>query len=194
VNLLFVVNDVVGTNVFFDEQEYTFAFGDTPITAQAANFSVPALMPSTNLLLATFTNGVPDSPAADFTASINWGDNSTNSGLIATNLLQQKEVLGTHVYTNAGTYPVYVTIQSALGASATVVATANIPPLLNLATVGTNNILSWPAWATDYHLQSTTNIAGGNWQAVSNFSALNGYNSVVTNGRAGSALFFRLTK
>ncbi|HWY31363.1 MAG TPA: hypothetical protein VNX46_11430, partial [Candidatus Acidoferrum sp.] len=105
-----------------------------------------------------------------------------------------KEVLGAHIYTNAGTYPVYITIQSYLGAAATVMATANVPPSISLTTAGTNTIVTWPAWATDYQLESATNLVGANWQTVSNFPVLNGYNSVVTNVTNGSALFFRLAK
>jgi cyclophilin family peptidyl-prolyl cis-trans isomerase len=178
----------------YDQQKYTFTFGDTPIVAQASNFTAQALVPFTNQLMATFTNGVPNSAITNFTAFINWGDNSTNSGVIFTNLSNQKEVLGAHTYTNAGTYPVYVTIQSYLGAAATVVSTASVPPSLSLTTAGTNNVVAWPAWATDYQLQSVTNLAGANWQAVSNFSALNGYSSVVTNGMTNAILFFRLEK
>ena len=45
-----------------------------------------------------------------------------------------------------------------------------------------------------YQLQSNTNLAGPNWQTVSNFPVLNGYNNIVTNGAAGSELFYRLNK
>jgi cyclophilin family peptidyl-prolyl cis-trans isomerase len=178
----------------YDLQLYTFAFGDTPVSALATNFTALALTSFTNQLMATFTNGVPNSNPTNFTAFINWGDNSTNSGVINTNLLNQKEVLGAHTYTNAGTYPVYVTIQSYLGAAATVVSTASVPPSITLTTAGTNNVVAWPAWATDYQLQSAINLAGANWQAVSNFSALNGYSTVVTNGMTNAILFFRLEK
>jgi peptidyl-prolyl cis-trans isomerase A (cyclophilin A) len=178
----------------YDFQQYTFAFGDTPIVAQATNFTAFVLKSFTNQLLATFTNGVLNSNSTNFTAYINWGDNSTNLGVIVTNLLNQKEVLGTHTYTNAGDYPVYITIQSYLGAAATVVSTASVPPSINLTTAGTNDIVAWPAWATDYQLQSANNLAGANWQAVSNFSALNGYNSVVTNSMTNGVSFFRLKK
>jgi len=41
----------------YDLQLYTFAFGDTVISAVPTNFTATALMPFTNLLLATFTNG-----------------------------------------------------------------------------------------------------------------------------------------
>jgi cyclophilin family peptidyl-prolyl cis-trans isomerase len=178
----------------YDLQQYTFAFGDTPVSAQATNFTAFALTSFTNQLLATFTNGAPNSNPANFTAFINWGDNSTNSGVIATNLFNQKEIFGAHTYTNAGDYPVYITIQSYLGAAATVVSTASVPPGISLTNAGTNNIVAWPAWATDYQLQSATSLAGVNWQTVSNFSALIGYDSVITNSMTNSSVFFRLEK
>jgi cyclophilin family peptidyl-prolyl cis-trans isomerase len=178
----------------YDWQIYYFSFGDTVVSAVATNFVVPAFVSFTNQLMARFTNGMPNSAAANFTASINWGDNSTNNAVVVTNSLAQKEVRGAHVYTNAGTYPVYITIQSYLGASATMVSTASVPPSVSVAKIGTNDIVAWPAWAADYQLQSATNLAGANWQATSNFSALNGYASVLTNSATQPAVFFRLKK
>jgi hypothetical protein len=178
----------------YDKHAYTFVFGDTPIVGQAANFTAFALTSFTNQLLATFTNGVPNSAATNFTVFINWGDNSTNSGVIVTNEFNQKEVRGAHTYTNAGDYPVYFTIQSYIGASATVVSTVSVLPSISLTVVGTSNLVAWPAWATGYQLQSTTNLAGANWQAVSNFPALNGYDSVVTNSPMNGSFFYRLKK
>ena len=178
----------------YDQQKYTFVFGDRPIVAQATNFTAQALLPFTNQLVAMFTNGVSNSDVTNFNAYINWGDNSTNSGVIVTNEFNQKEVRGAHTYTNAGNYPVYITIQSNLGVSATVVSTANVPPSISLTAAGTTNVVAWPAWATDYQLQSATNLAGANWQGVSNFSVLNGYDSVVTNSTTNGVLFYRLKK
>jgi hypothetical protein len=178
----------------YDLQKYTFAVGDTPISAEATNFTAQAFMPFTNQLMATFTNGVPGTDVTNFTAFVNWGDNSTNSGVIVTNLIGQLEVLGAHTYTNAGTYPVYITIESYLGAAATVVSTASVPPGLSLTTAGTNNVITWPAWATDYQLQSVSDLADVNWQAISNFPALNGYDSVVTNSTTNGVLFYQLIK
>jgi len=174
----------------YDSQNYTFAFGDTVISALGTNFVVNALTPFANQLLATFTNGVPNSPTNNFTAFINWGDNSTNGGIISTGSNGQKEVLGSHTYTNAGDYPIYLTILSTVGASATVVATASVPPSLSLA----GNVIRWPAWATDYQLQSNPGLSPANWLAVSNFSTLVGYLSVITNNNLGGNSFFRLMK
>lgn len=176
----------------YDQQKFTLVFGDTPIIAHATNFTAAAQTTFTNELLATFTNGVPDSSPTNFTALINWGDNVTNSGVILTNAAGFKEVLGSHTYTNAGTYPIYSTIQSHLGASATVVSTADVPPTLGMGAAGTNEFISWPAWATDYQLQSSTNLTDANWKPVSNDPVLNGYTSFVTNSATTGTLFFRL--
>ena len=176
----------------YDLQLYTFTFGDTPISAQGTNCTAVALISFTNQLLATFTNGVPGSPTNNFTADINWGDNSTNSGVIANGLNGRKNVLGSHTYTNAGDYPIYLTVHSTAGASATAVSIAHVPPSLSLILAGGQNVVSWPAWATDYQLQSSTNLAAADWPAVTNFSTLAGYESVLTNNTTGGSFFFRL--
>jgi cyclophilin family peptidyl-prolyl cis-trans isomerase len=178
----------------YDIQDYTFAIGDTAISALASNFVALPLTSFNNQLLATFTNGVPNSATNNFTASINWGDNVITGGVISSNLSGRKEVRGSHTYTNSGTYPVYITIQSTLGATATVVSTANVPPNLSLARSGTTNILRWPAFASDYFLQSQTNLLSANWVDVAGFPALVGYENVVTNNTTAGNFFFRLKK
>jgi hypothetical protein len=65
---------------------------------------------------------------------------------------------------------------------------------MSLTRMGTNNVVNWPAWATDYQLQSATDIAGPNWPPVTNFSALTGYDSVITNSTTNGAYFYRLKK
>jgi hypothetical protein len=148
----------------------------------------------TNQLLAIFTNGIANSSPTNFAALINWGDNSLSSGAILTNASGRKEVRGAHTYTNSGTYPVYVTIRSRLGAEATVVSTAFVQPSLQFSRAGTQNVLRWPAWATDYQLQSHTNLSTTTWSPVTNFPALVGYESVVTNTSSTSNVFFRLKR
>ncbi len=178
----------------YARQKYTFTFGDTPIAARGTDFAAAVNTLFTNQPLATFTNGVSGSAVTHFVAAINWGDNTTNNGVIITNATGLKTVLGAHTYAQAGTYPIYVTIQSQLGVAATVVSTANIPPSLTLTVTGTNDLLTWPAWATEYQLQFTTNLADANWQTASNFPVLNGYTMVVTNAAAENLRFYRLMK
>ena len=143
-------------------------------------------------LALVITNGVPGSPTNNFTAFINWGDNSTNGGVIVNGLNGRKNVLGSHLYTNAGNYPIYLTIQSTVGAGATVVSTANVPPTLSSTLAGTQNVISWPAWATGYQLLANTNLSAAGWAPVTNFSMLAGYQNVVTNNPTGGDLFYRL--
>jgi hypothetical protein len=187
---------VSGTPTFgsYDQQTYTFTVGDTAIRAVGTNFVAGPLVPFTNQLVATFTNGLANSSPTNFSAFINWGDNVTNSGVILTNLVGRKEVRGAHVYTNSGDYPVYVTIRSAVGAQAAVVCTSTVPPSLSLTRSGTNNSYRWPAWAFAYRVVSNTNLAGTNWVAVTNAATLVGYQNVVTNSTTDKGLFFRLKK
>ena len=176
-----------------DSQSVTFAVGDTIISAYSNNFVAQRMVTFTNQLVAIFTNGVFKSSSTDFAALINWGDNSTSSGLIVSNL-NWKEVRGAHTYTNAGNYPVYVTIQSALGAAATVVSTATVPPSITLTRGGANNTIWWPAWATEYLVQTNAGLASTNWGTITNFSSLNGYDNVITNSTTNRSFYFRLKK
>jgi len=176
----------------FDLQIYTFAIGDTAITANATNFATNPLQPFTNQLIASFTNGIFNSPVGNFTASINWGDNSISLGLIVTNASGRKEVRGSHTYTNSGTYPVFITIDSTLGAQAKTTATAYVRPALRFSRSNNLNILRWPAWANEYQLQFHTNLATSNWTAMTNLPVLQGYEMVVTNASPSGNLFFRL--
>jgi cyclophilin family peptidyl-prolyl cis-trans isomerase len=178
----------------YDQQEYTFVFGDTPIMAQPASLAPQTSAPFTNLLLATFTNGVAGSAVTNSSAAINWGDDSITAGIITTNLAGLKEVLGSHAYTNSGDYPVYITIQSALGVTATVSNTLTVAPMLQAIRAGTNNVIVWPAWAFAYQLQCSTNLADPNWLAVTNVSALTGFQNAVSSPVPATKAFFRLKK
>lgn len=176
----------------YDGQTYSFAFGETAIKAWPSNIVVTGGIPFTNQLLAAFTNGIANSSATNFSASINWGDNSISSGSIVTNAAGRKEVRGAHTYTNSGSYPVYVTISGYRGASSTVIATSTVPPSVTLTRVGMNNTLRWPAWAFNYTVQTQTNFTGTNWSTLTNRSILQGYENVVTNTSASSNLYFRI--
>jgi hypothetical protein len=178
----------------YDEQVYTFVFGDTPILAQPASLAPQITAPFTNLLLATFTNGVAGSAVTNFFAAINWGDNTITAGTITTNVARFKQVFGTHAYTNSGDYPVYVTIQSSLGVTTVVSNTITVKPSLKLNHKGTNNVIAWPSWAFAYQLQSSTNLASTNWLAVTNSSTLIGLQNVVSNTLPTARTFFRLKK
>ena len=171
---------------------YYFTFGDTPINAQVS-LPLPQWPGTfTNLLLATFTNGVAGSAPTNFTASIQWGDDSITAGVITTNLARMKEVLGSHTYTNSGIYPISITIQSGLGVTAVVSNAVTVLPSLSLTYTGPNMIVAWPAWAYGFDLQSCSNLTGAVWSGVTNNPTLAGFQNVVSNLPPPGNLFFRL--
>ncbi len=92
----------------YDQQEYTFVFGDTPIVAQPASIAPQTLgavhQPACWPLSPTALTG---SALTNFFATINWGDDTITPGAITTNAASFKQVFGTHTYTNSGDYPVY---------------------------------------------------------------------------------------
>lgn len=171
---------------------YYFTFGDTPIRAQAA--PTPPQVPGTftNLLLATFTNGVAGSAATNFTASIQWGDDTITAGVISTNAARIKQVLGSHAYTNSGIYPIAITLQSTVGASAVVTNTVTVVPSLSAMPAGPDIEVAWPAWASQFELQSCSNFSTAVWVNVTNSPALVGFQNVVSNSAPAGNLFLRL--
>ncbi len=102
----------------------------------------------------------PTVPRPTSLLSSTGGDNSTNGGRHYHQFVQPERSLWVAHLHQRGNYPVYVSIQNYLGAATTVVSTASVPPSLSLTATGANNIVSWPAWATDYQLQSATRPRG----------------------------------
>jgi len=158
---------------------YNFVFGDTAIAGQTNAVTVRAAAPFTNALLATFTNGVPGSAATNFTASINWGDDTITAGATSTNATGQKIALGAHTYAWPGSYPVYVTVQSAIGATTTFLSFINaittVPRLTVTASPAlTRNGFTFnlpPTGGLNGFIQVSTNLA--NWTTLTNFTATN---------------------
>jgi cyclophilin family peptidyl-prolyl cis-trans isomerase len=173
-------------------QTYFFTFGDTPIHAQASATAPQWPGTFTNLLLATFTNGVTGSAITNFTAIIQWGDDSITAGTITTNTARMKLVLGSHTYTSSGVYPIAITIQSGLGVTAVVTNAITVVPSLSLMRTGPNMQVAWPAWAYQFGLQSCSNLTGAIWTGVTNNPALAGFQNVVSNTASRGNLFFRL--
>jgi uncharacterized repeat protein (TIGR03803 family) len=62
------------------------------------------------------------------------------------------------------------------------------PPALNIASVGNQTVLFWPAWASNYILQSTTNLASPNWVNATDAVTV----IAVTVSNTVPARFFRL--
>ena len=63
-----------------------------------------------------------------------------------------------------------------------------VRPILNISPVGGQSVLYWPAWASDYILESTTDLSSTNWAAVTNATPVIAV--MLTNALPGQ--FFRL--
>lgn len=70
-----------------------------------------------------------------------------------------------------------------------------MPPLLQAQMSGNNFVLSWPLSASDYVLQTSTNLTDTNlWTAVANVPAIVNLQNAVTNPASDGARFYRLKK
>ena len=130
--------------------------------------------------------------------------NSTNVFSLATSLIQ------TNVTMNSGLIDVssYAGQNVELflgivgGASTNTILTVSgirlysvMPPLLQAQMSGNNFVLSWPLSASDYVLQTSTNLMDTNsWMAVPDVPAIVNLQNTVTNPAADGARFYRLKK
>ncbi|OYV91691.1 MAG: hypothetical protein B7Z73_05355, partial [Planctomycetia bacterium 21-64-5] len=74
--------------------------------------------------VATFTDADPAGAVGDYTVTINWGDNTSTTGVVTTEAGGGFAVEGSHAYAEEGTFTYTVTINDAGGAKATVSAVA----------------------------------------------------------------------
>jgi glucuronoarabinoxylan endo-1,4-beta-xylanase len=122
----------------------------------------------------SITNGGPYSVISNVTAT-----NCTDTGL-----------------TNGTTYYYVVSALNLAGESANSAqasATPQAPPLLNVSLTGANLMFSWPL-VSGFSLQSTTNLASGNWVTVSAVPQIVGTNWQVTLPATNAIQFFRLSQ
>jgi hypothetical protein len=93
----------------------TVTVADATLTALPAAGMHPVEGGSFNGVVASFVDGNPAGTAADFTASIVWGDGTTSAGVIAKAGLGFN-VSGTHLYSEEGTYTVTTNVLDKGGA------------------------------------------------------------------------------
>jgi hypothetical protein len=93
------------------------ATGSTIAPTEGTTFSGP---------VASFTDADPGATSADFTATIVWGDRTTNTATVTANANGGFDISGSHVYGEEGTASVVVSVFDAGGAKATVHSVADI--------------------------------------------------------------------
>ncbi len=129
---------VSGTHTYADEGEYTVtttltkagtAVASATSTATVADAPLTAtgksLYQSSKTFsgaVASFTDGNPNAPVSDFTASIAWGDGSSSAGTVTKNG-STFDVSGSHTYANLGNYTLTINIADEGGSTATATST-----------------------------------------------------------------------
>jgi hypothetical protein len=177
----------------------TFPLGITTVTSTASYFITATVSASTNK---TFTVTVQDTTLPTLTLLganplTNFVNNYFEPGATAIdtvwgNLTGSIQISGNLMTNVPGDYTVSYSVTDGSGNTATTnreVVIIPVPPT-NIAASGNQVGVFWqvPPGATNYVLQTTTNLASGNWVDVTNGAPLTGV--FVTN--AAPASFFRL--
>ena len=111
---------------------------DAPLTAGTLTLTNGVKDGPPAQLSFAFTDGNPLGTAADFTATINWGDAHTSAGTITAASGGGFSVQASHTYTNSGTFTVTVTVTDDGGSTAT--ATGQVTIAKSGLTAGTLTI------------------------------------------------------
>lgn len=136
---------ITGSHAYFDEGSYTVALsivdsdgasgngtGSATISDQTLSLlsaNTIEFVPGTgftNANLGTFRDVNNGGTASDFAATINWGDNTTSSGVVQGSP-SSFSVTGSHTYASSGAFGVNVTVNDDGGSTLLIQAQANSP-------------------------------------------------------------------
>jgi hypothetical protein len=136
-------NAVSGSHTYSEEGAYTLTVTVTDSTGATASGSASTSVADASLTVtgatissvestsvsgrvASFTDADTNGAVADFTASINWGDQTSSAGVVTSDGSGGFLVNGSHVYAEEGAYSVTVTVSDTGGASATATSSAAV--------------------------------------------------------------------
>jgi hypothetical protein len=117
-----VIADVGGSQATVTSE---VSVADGPLSGTGINFSATEEAAFSGLV-ARFSDADPNGALSDFTATIDWGDGQTSSGIIAAAAGGGFQVSGGHTYVEDGNYQVSVTIADVGGASLTTTGLAGV--------------------------------------------------------------------
>ena len=100
----------------------TVIVGDAPLTVIPTTITATEGTQASNVTVATFTDGNSYASSTDYSASIDWGDNSPSTGGTITG----NAIVGSHTYAEGGSYPVVVTLTDVDGSIASDESTAAV--------------------------------------------------------------------
>jgi hypothetical protein len=133
-----------------------------------------------------------DSGAASVTATPNNGFVTIDFQLLSS--CEVEVVVATKDVAAAGTYNVTWTATPSQGAHLWLVAVESSPPNLQAQVSDGNIILRWPGSATNYSLETASNLFGSIWTPVTNATAIINSQITVTNLISLPSQLYRLKK
>jgi PKD domain len=136
-------NSVSGSHTYLEEGAYTVSVTVTDSTGVTAGGSTSTSVADAALAvsgasvtavegaafsgtLASFTDADPSGSVTDYSATINWGDQTSSAGTVTASGTGGFVVSGSHVYAEEGSYAVTVTVSDAGGANATTTSSAGV--------------------------------------------------------------------
>jgi hypothetical protein len=136
---------VAGTNTYLEEGLYNLTVdvglvgggylegqgmaqvADAALSGTGTTVTAIQNVPTGLVQVADFTDDDPGGTLADYSAIIDWGDNTTSSGQIQSDGNGGYEVLGNHTYLTAGSFTITTTIADSGGSSLVVTSTTQAP-------------------------------------------------------------------
>ncbi len=136
-------NSVTGSHTYSEEGAYTVTVTVTDSTGATASGTASTGAADAALTvsgasvtavegagfsgtLASFTDADPNAAVSDYSATINWGDQTSSAGTVTANGNGGFVVSGNHVYAEEGSYTATVAISDAGGASASANSSATV--------------------------------------------------------------------
>jgi hypothetical protein len=148
----------------------TTVSGGGTLTVQGQTIAAQENQPLNNVVVATFTDTSPAS-AAQFSATIDWGDGSSSAGTVAANGAGGFNVAGSHTYLEEGNAITSITVtenQSASSASGTGSAvTADMPLTASAPSAPVQAVAGQTVTATVATFTDTAGLA----EPVANYAA-----------------------
>jgi hypothetical protein len=111
------------------DEGLTAAVADGALTAGGnVSLATPATVAFTSMVGSFTDEAGAQASAADFAATINWGDGTTSTGTVTSSLFATFRVSGSHTYATAGTKSITATVTDQEGSTVTLKATATVGP------------------------------------------------------------------
>jgi hypothetical protein len=173
---------------------------DTPGTNAPACAWIPVMVPSNAVLMSFDFVLQGDGQQDSFAAALN-GTNilSLATSLIQANVAMNSGPIGVSQYAGQRV-ELFLGIVGGTSTNASLTVSnfqfySVAAPSLQAHASGTNLVITWPVWATDYSLEVSSTVTGtGGWTPITNAPAIVDFQNTITNAISAGSRFYRLRR